>query len=152
MIHYETTIKEDKYTDYIKNKYDLQFTDKITKDIDMVDIKELKDFNIVLIIGNSGSGKSSVLRNMTKRDIKDFVFDNSKACISQFDCEVEKVTEVFNAVGFSSVPVWLHRPCDLSNGEKARLDIASKLITADNHVIYRRVYVCSRQKCSKVYS
>jgi ABC-type ATPase with predicted acetyltransferase domain len=68
--------------------------------------------------------------------MNNFCFDNSKACISQFDCEVEKVTEVFNAVGFSSVPVWLHRPCDLSNGERARLEIASKLLTADNHVIY----------------
>ena len=40
MIHYETTIKEDKYTDYIKSKYDIQFTDRITKDIDMILIME----------------------------------------------------------------------------------------------------------------
>ena len=46
------------------------------------------------------------------------------------------VCELLSSVGLSSVPVWLHKPNELSNGERARLDLCWILANAkENEII-----------------
>ena len=48
----------------------------------------------------------------------------------------KEVTELFCSVGLSSVPTWLRKPNELSNGEKARLDLCWLLANyGDNEII-----------------
>ena len=63
-------IVNDKFTEYLYESYDIQDRDKtvteipIPSDDDMKEIMNDKDFNIFLICGRSGSGKSTILRNI----------------------------------------------------------------------------------------
>ena len=63
-------------------------------------------------------------------------YDYSKSIISQFpNYSPQEVCEVFYSIGLSSVPLWLHRPNELSNGERARLEIAWQLLENKNEYI-----------------
>ena len=127
----------DNYTEYVCDKYDIQTREKIITEVPLLDINELSDFkwNIGLILGNSGSGKSTILNALG--GAKNAVYDDSKAIISQFPHMNEHdVCNLLSSVGLSSVPVWLHKPNELSNGEKARLDLCWVLANAkENELI-----------------
>lgn len=126
-------ISRDKYTDYVCEKYDIQNRDVTNTIIPDVNFSELSKhpWNITLILGNSGSGKSTLLK--TLGDIQTPVYDNTKSCISQFDRLSEKdICNIFHAVGLSSIPTWLQKPNQLSNGEKARLDLIYYIVHTEN--------------------
>lgn len=120
----------DKYVEYIQNTYDINI-EKFTKTtIPLIDINELNsiEWNIGLICGGSGTGKSTILRNQFQEPITP-KYDMIKPVISQFkELEPEEVCNVLESVGLSSVPVWLRKPHELSMGEKARLDLCWSLI------------------------
>ena len=119
-----TEVCVDKYTEYVFDKYDLQTREEIITEIPTFDISETNDFkwNIGLIVGNSGSGKSTLLNVIGEP--KKPQYDYSKCIISQFPHMSEHdVCNLLSSVGLSSVPVWLHKPNELSNGEQARLDL-----------------------------
>lgn len=124
-----THITRDSYTDYVCEKYDIQDKEITQTVIPSVDFSELDNhkWNITLIVGNSGSGKSTLLKQLG--EIIEPKYDMNKSCISQFPMLSEdEVCDIFQSVGLSSVPTWLHTPNQLSNGEKARLDLAYSII------------------------
>ena len=88
------------------------------------------DFQILVITGASGSGKSVFSRYFGKEEVVEW--DNSKSVISNFDSAEEGI-EKLCATGLSSIPAWC-RPYEvLSVGEKFRADLARKL--KDNCII-----------------
>jgi ABC-type lipoprotein export system ATPase subunit len=130
-IKLESNVLIDNYTQYVCEKYDLQSTDKVISNIPMLDLSDLEsfDWNIGLICGNSGSGKSTLLSAIG--DVQHPTYDMSKSVVSQFSNLSESdVTELLCSVGLSSVPIWLHKPNELSNGERARLDMCWHLANA----------------------
>lgn len=127
----ETKVCVDNYTEYVCDKFDLQTREHIVTEVPMINLDELTTFswNIGLICGNSGSGKSTVLNSIGSQSIP--TYDMDKAIISQFPhMEESEVCDLLSSVGLSSVPVWMHKPNELSNGEKARLDICWILANA----------------------
>ena len=123
-----SSFKHDEYTDYIIEKFDLQAEDSTTTAIPNINREELDsfDWNIGLIVGNSGSGKSTILNTFGKQE--EFQYDYTKPIISQFPHMAPKeVVELFCGVGLSSVPTWLLKPQELSTGQRARFDICSIL-------------------------
>jgi len=120
-------IKNDQYTEYVYESFDIQDRKNTEFEINH-NLQNLGDFNwnIIVIYGGSGSGKSTILKSLG--DVSDPIFDNSKALISNFDwLEPKEATKILSSVGLSSVPSWL-RPFDkLSNGEQYRALIAYKL-------------------------
>lgn len=88
------------------------------------DILKDLDFNILCIVGASGSGKSTFSRYFGKEE--EIVWDNNEAIISHFenpDIAVEKLI----AVGLNSIPTWCKPRNVLSVGEGFRVDLARKL-------------------------
>ena len=132
-----SNVSVDNYTEYVCDKYDLQTREEIITEIPLLDTSELSDFkwNIGVLCGNSGSGKSTLLS--TLGEPKNPIYDYSKSIISQFPHMSEHdVCELLSSVGLSSVPVWLHKPNELSNGERARLDLCWILANAkENEII-----------------
>lgn len=121
----------DENVEYIKKKYDLQSQDCHEVRIPLIDKEELQsfDWNIFLIIGNSGSGKSTILNELFKENILKLELDYSKPIISQFEGRTpEEVCSVFESVGMNSIPVWLHTPNQLSAGEFSRFELAYNLL------------------------
>lgn len=136
-IHLETIIPQDKYTEYVCSKFDIQDNKLVQTTIPMMNLNELSSFkwNIGLILGNSGSGKSTILKKIG--EITKPTYNNEKSVISQFEnLSEEEAVNLLQSVGLSSVPLWLHKPNELSNGEKARLDLAWSIAnTKDGEII-----------------
>lgn len=135
-IKLNSVINKDNFTDYVREKYDLKVDNEITTEVPMIDASKLDTFNwnIGVICGNSGSGKSTILKSLGEP--KNAQYDYSKCIISQFQNMSEHdACELLCSVGLSSVPIWLHKPNELSNGEKARLDLCSILANAKNNEI-----------------
>ena len=58
-----SNVKKDAYTDYIEEAFDLKVEDVCTTEINAwLKPQSLSDWNIILVLGASGSGKSTVLR------------------------------------------------------------------------------------------
>lgn len=131
MLRLHTDIKEiDKYVQYITESYDLNIERATVIEIPTIPMDELKkiSWNIGLVCGGSGTGKTTILAHHFGLPIKP-IYDEEKPIISQFEeLEPEEVCDVLESVGLSSVPVWLRKPHELSMGEKARLDLCYAII------------------------
>lgn len=127
----KSRIENDKFTEFIYSSYDIQNKDETITEIPFPsddDIKSMKDdnWNIFLILGKSGGGKSTILRHLAR--ITPIEYDYNKAVISQFqDLSEEEACDLLCGIGLSSVPTWLRKPQELSNGERARLDVAKAI-------------------------
>lgn len=122
----ENNILTDKYTEYLCDNYDIQNREKTKVSIPMINIEELNaisDWNILLIIGQSGSGKTTILKALG--EVKKPTYNPNKAIISQFPSLSEsEACNLLMSVGLSSIPSLLRPYHCLSNGEQARCDIA----------------------------
>lgn len=97
------------------------------------------DFNILCIVGASGSGKSVFSKYFGEEE--KIEWDNSKAIISNFD-EVDEAIEKLNSVGLNSIPTWCKPRNVLSIGEGFRADLARRI--KDNCVIDEYTSVVDR--------
>ena len=123
-IELKSSIINDKYTEYVYEAFDIQNKEETSVTIPM-NLAEAKNFdwNIGVILGGSGSGKTTILKNIG--DIKKVTFDYNKPLISNFDwLEPKEATMVLTSMGLSSVPTWLRPFHTLSNGEQYRATLA----------------------------
>ena len=136
----ESKIENDNYTQFLYDNYDIQNKEKTTTEVPIPskeDIAEMNkdDWNILLICGKSGSGKSTILREVYG-DVKPIEYDYTRCVISQFPrLSEEEVCDLLSSMGLASVPTWLRKPQELSNGERARLDIAKAIYDANGGVV-----------------
>jgi ABC-type polar amino acid transport system ATPase subunit len=79
------------------------------------------DWQIGVIVGRSGSGKTSIAKQLFS--------DAYKCVLDDFPKELEtgEITKMLCSVGFASPPDWLKAYDCLSQGEKMRVDIARAL-------------------------
>lgn len=117
-------VARDKYTDYVHKAYDLDIGERNVVDIPFnLHPDSMSDWNVGLICGASGSGKSVIMERLGGSSVAHF--DNSKSLIGNFDnMQPEEAAKVLCAVGLSSVPVWVRPFNVLSNGERYRAELA----------------------------
>lgn len=137
----ESKIVNDNYTQYLYDNYDIQNKELTMTEVPIpskedMDAMNASEWNIMLICGKSGSGKSTILREIG--DIKPIEYDYQKAVISQFpNLTEEEACDLLCGVGLASVPTWLRKPQELSNGERARLDLCKAIYEAGKgQIIY----------------
>lgn len=136
----ESEIVNDNFTQYLYDNYDIQNKELTTTEVPIpsmedIDTMNKDNWNIMLICGKSGSGKSTILREMFG-DVKHIEIDRNKAVISQFpNISEEDVCDLLSSIGLSSVPTWLRKPNELSNGERARFDIAKAIYDANGGIV-----------------
>lgn len=91
---------------------------------------EGKEWNVGLIVGGSGTGKSTIAKECFGDDI--FIKGNytGKPIIDDMPkgCSVAEIEKAFTSVGFASPPSWLKPYHVLSNGEKMRVDLAYAML------------------------
>jgi ABC-type lipoprotein export system ATPase subunit len=126
-------INNDKYTEYIYEAFDIQNKDESNVIVE-ANLEHLpKDWNIGVVYGGSGTGKTTILKNYFKKEMDKSYFDNSKSLISNFDwLEPKDATFLLSAMGLSSVPTWLRPFNTLSNGEQYRANLAYIVGSAKN--------------------
>lgn len=90
-------------------------------------------WNIGVIVGPSGTGKTTIAKNVFPEVLFSGFKYSSKSCIDDMPekCSINEITQMFYAVGFGSVPSWLKPYNVLSNGEKMRVDLANALLCSD---------------------
>jgi ABC-type ATPase involved in cell division len=135
-IKLKAKILNDRYTEYVYESFDIQNKEETSVSIPM-NLSDIKDFdwNIGVILGGSGSGKTTILKNIGT--IKEVKFDEEKPLISNFDwLEPKEATLVLISMGLSSVPTWLRPFSCLSNGEQYRARLSYLVSSAkDGDVI-----------------
>lgn len=89
-----------------------------------------KEWNIGLIVGGSGTGKTTIAKELFNENIINGFEYNNKSVIDDMPKELrtEEIEKMFYSVGFGSVPSWLKSYNVLSNGEKMRVDLARALL------------------------
>lgn len=104
------------------------------------------NWQIGLIVGGSGTGKSSIAKELFDNYMNDDFKYTSKSVIDDMpNGNVQEIEKMFYAVGFGSVPDWL-KPYDvLSNGEQMRVDLARKMLESDFIVFDEFTSVVDRQ-------
>jgi ABC-type lipoprotein export system ATPase subunit/GNAT superfamily N-acetyltransferase len=104
------------YLEEIKRKYDI--TDYKEAE---VAIPDLPREGLVLIVGTSGSGKSTILRSLGARQT--VTMSPCSTVIENFSTP-ERGEELLLASGLRSIPTWFRSPSTLSNGEYHRFEMA----------------------------
>lgn len=87
-------------------------------------------WNIGLIVGKSGSGKTTIANELFgDRIIKQYEY-KSQSLLDDMpkQCTVNDICTALTSVGFASPPSWLKPYAVLSNGEKMRCDIARAML------------------------
>jgi len=95
-------------------------------------------WQIGVIVGRSGSGKTSIAKKLFP-DAYTAAFNYTSKCIlDDFPEEIEtnEVTKLLCSVGFASPPDWLKPYSCLSQGEKMRVDIARALCQQKNLTVF----------------
>lgn len=100
------------------------------------DIDLEKEWQIGVIVGKSGTGKSTVAKEL----FADYFFTPEyKALCVVDDFPKTDSAELFNilsSVGFSSPPSWLKPYIVLSNGEKMRVDLARAICEGERIIVF----------------
>ena len=113
----------------IAGMFDIDVQQKAVQTFHTDDIPTDDDWKVGLIVGPSGSGKSSVARHVFGDRLYECGnWPHDKAVIDCFDCDsIRDVTQLLIVVGFSSPPSWIKPYHVLSNGERFRCDLAKAL-------------------------
>jgi len=91
------------------------------------------DWNVGLIVGPSGAGKTQTARQLFGADAMDRPIKWSAHSVLDDFPETMSVTEIAGicqAVGFNTIPSWMRPFHTLSNGEKFRVEIARLMAEA----------------------
>lgn len=120
----------------VMGKFDLESSDIVETFKGEINLPE--KWSIGLIVGKSGSGKSSIAKHLFPEIYFDsFEYGNNSILDDMPEnCSVEEITKIFSSVGFSSPPSWLKPYSVLSNGEKMRCDLARCILGENKQILF----------------
>jgi len=121
----------------VLNMFDLDIS-KIKEHFEgNIDI-EGKDWNVGLIVGGSGTGKSTIAKEVFGENYFTENIYESETVIDDMPQEksVKEITKTFTSVGFASPPSWLKPYSVLSNGEKMRVDLANCILQEKEIIVF----------------
>lgn len=117
-------------------------------DLDLKHIKEQfkgnidiegKDWNVGLIVGSSGTGKSTIAKECFPDAYNSSTYEyKEKSVIDDMPKgkTVKDIEKTFTSVGFASPPSWLKPYSVLSNGEKMRVDLARNILDDKELIVF----------------
>ncbi len=96
---------------------------------------EAEPWTIGLLLGPSGSGKSSLLRHLFG-DPTPMAW-SEKSVIDDFPdtARLDEITSACQAVGFNTIPAWMRPYAVLSTGEKFRVEMARRFVEGGDLIV-----------------
>lgn len=94
-------------------------------------------FSVGLIVGSSGSGKTSLARQIFGHNCFASLLRDELPIIEQFpeSMSYDDCAEVLSGVGLTSVPCWIRPVFTLSNGQRARAEAALAVVSTHQTVV-----------------
>ena len=157
MPHFDI-LRQSKITDSfrvnaVKSIFDISEDKIIERFTGNIDI-ENKEWNIGIIYGSSGSGKSTIAKELfpehyicSFKYLSETVIDDMPE-----DADIKTITNTFNSVGFSSPPSWLKPYSVLSNGEKMRINLARALLEKKDLIVFDEFTSVVNREVAKIGS
>lgn len=101
-----------------------------------IDLPE--EWNIGLIVGRSGSGKSTIAKELFGDKIIQGYEYTHESILDDMpkDASVTDISMALTSVGFASPPSWLKPYSVLSNGEKMRCDLARAILENEDLFVF----------------
>ena len=96
-------------------------------------------WNVGLIVGGSGTGKSTIARECFPDAYQSSVYQYSAPAVVDDMPKGKSIKEIemaFTSVGFASPPSWLKPYSVLSNGEKMRVDLARNILDDKDVIVF----------------
>lgn len=100
---------------------------------------ESRAWNVGLIVGGSGTGKSTIARECFPDAYESSGYTYSAAAVVDDMPKGKSIKEIemaFTSVGFASPPSWLKPYSVLSNGEKMRVDLARNILDDKDVIVF----------------
>ena len=135
MPHFDIVKKNDPDVTFRVSKIQADFDVKLEHSNERFvgDIEMPNDWQIGVIVGASGTGKSTIAKELFGEKLINGFEYKAKSVVDDMpkSAKMDDITKMFYAVGFGSVPSWLKPYSVLSNGEKMRVDLARALLEKD---------------------
>lgn len=95
-------------------------------------------WNVGLIVGGSGTGKTTIVKDLFPNDYVTGHQYGNRSVIDEFpeDKSIDEITKTLMSVGFSSPPSWLKPYEVLSMGERMRVDLAYSLLQDREIIVF----------------
>lgn len=118
------------------NSLDIDIAAKLAHHLE-IDCELDAPYNVGVIVGASGSGKTSLARQLWGAEALERTLDAAKPVIDQFPDEMsyEDCVRLLSGVGLTQVPCWIRPAWTLSNGQRERAEIALKMAHAPQLVV-----------------
>ncbi len=120
----------------ILNRFDMSVDHAELKLSGIIDIDH--DWDIGIICGMSGTGKTTIAENILGGVSKKKSYSKTKSVIDSMpkNKSIEEILCAFNDVGFSTPPSYIKPYSVLSTGEKMRVDIARLLLSDNDFIVF----------------
>src|SRR3990172_2826913 len=125
-------------TQSVIGQFDLQIDEDVKEQFIGNIAIENENWQVGIIVGSSGSGKSTIAKELfNDYYINNYEYDNN-AVIDNMpkDLTVKQITGMFNSVGFATVWSWLKPYSVLSNGERMRVDLARAILSNNDTIVF----------------
>lgn len=125
-------------TEKVAGMFDVPVAEKLRKEWDIDIPIEGKDWSVGLIVGASGSGKSTIAAKIFGDKLHGGFNWNKSCLLDDFpeSCDIKTITETLSKVGFSSPPQWLLPYSALSTGQKFRVELARCLLELGDTFVF----------------
>jgi ABC-type ATPase with predicted acetyltransferase domain len=101
------------------------------------DITLPEKWNIGVIVGPSGTGKTTIAKELFGEDyFTEPEFKSASVIDDMPEADANVIAMTFNSVGFSSPPSWLKPYEVLSNGEKMRVQLAYSILQNKDQIVF----------------
>lgn len=133
-LNYKPSFRSEK----VAGMFDVAVADKMRREWDINLPIEDKPWQIGLIVGASGSGKSTIAMQAFGQNLHQGFEWHASCLLDDFSssCDATLITETLSKVGFSSPPQWLLPYSALSNGQKFRVELARCLLECKDLFVF----------------
>ena len=99
-------------------------------------VKIPEDWNVAMVYGASGSGKTTMVQKLFGDKVFKTVINEDEPIINQFpkSFTYDQCAELLSGIGLNSVPCWVRPVKTLSNGQRARAEAALLMVQSEEIV------------------
>jgi uncharacterized protein len=136
-VRFSTSVARSKRVVEVAEAFGLGLEDKEFVIFDNLELK-IPQGSVVYITGQSGSGKSVLLRELSRQmgssgkkviNLDEIVFDNTKTLVDQIGTSTNDGLRLMGLAGLNDAYLWIRKPNELSDGQRYRFRLAKAIET-----------------------